>query len=82
MLTSVVRSRDITIKTKSNEDVNEDKQFYIVVQPTSDNSPLVKLQSANLTLIIEDDDIICEYIIFYTHLESSYIIHLNICTPV
>ena len=67
MLNRDIRTHNIIIKTKSNEEVQEDNQFFIVVQQTSDNSPLVKLQAANLTVIIEDDDI-CKYI----HLQSIH----------
>lgn len=65
VLTNAVRVRDIIIKTKSNEVIQKDRQFMVILEHTSVefNSPLVKLRSANLTVIIEDDDV-CMYTIY------------------
>ena len=52
-----MRSRDITIMTKSNDKLEENRDFTIIVEQTTDNSPLVKLQSATASVVILDDDI-------------------------
>ena len=52
-----MRSRDIIIMTKSNDKFEENRDFTIVVEQTTDNSPLVKLQSATASVVILDDDI-------------------------
>ena len=56
-LTDSMRSRDITIMTKSNDKLEENRDFTIVVEQTTVNSPLVKLQSATASVVILDDDI-------------------------
>ena len=43
--------------TKSNDKFEENRDFTIVVEQTTDNSPLVKLQSATASVVILDDDI-------------------------
>ena len=62
-LTNIIRSKDITIATKSNEEVQENRQFTIVIEDTSAdfNSPLVKLRAGVLSVIIDDNDI-CMYL--------------------
>ena len=61
LLTRVTRTKDITIGTKSNEEVEENREFSIVMELTTDFHPesLVKIQenSRVLQVIIEDDDI-------------------------
>lgn len=59
VLKSDVTSNTITIKTKSNDEVQEDRQFEVSLQHTSVdfNSPLVKLRTSTLSVIVEDDDV-------------------------
>ena len=62
-LSNAVRSQEIIIETKSNEEIEENRDFTIFVQQSlasvHSNSPLVKLlqSGSNVTVTIEDDDI-------------------------
>jgi hypothetical protein len=60
ILDSSIRSREITIETKPNEEVEEDRRFVIAIEHTTNFNPeLVKLRAAagSLVVVIEDDDI-------------------------
>ena len=61
LLTRDTRTKDILIQTKSNEEVEQNREFSIVMELTTDYHPesLVKIQedARVLRVIIEDDDI-------------------------
>jgi hypothetical protein len=61
LLTSTMRSRDILIETKSNDKVEEKREFLINMELTTDFHPpsLVKFRAGSdfMVVIIEDDDI-------------------------
>ena len=60
VLNSVDRSQNITIETKSNDIVQDNRNFTVIIEHVSENSPLVKLQSGSgqaMSVIIVDDDI-------------------------
>ena len=60
-LTAEIHSQVITIETKDNNELQENRQFTVLLQHTTGtfNSPLVKASSnfSSITVIIEDDDI-------------------------
>ena len=62
ILSSSIRSQTLTVVTKHNDEVEENREFVIVIEHTTTefNPPsLVKLTDASRTLVItiEDDDI-------------------------
>ena len=61
VLTNAMRSRDILIETKSNEEVEESREFLINMELTTDFHPpsLVKFRAGSefMEVTIEDDDI-------------------------
>ena len=59
VLSSAIRSRDITVETKTNDEVEDDRTFTVVVEHTTTGfnpSSLVKLTSQTMSVIITDDD--------------------------
>ena len=61
VLSSAIRSRDITVETKTNDEVEDDRTFTVVVEHTTTEfnpSSLVKLisESQTMSVIITDDD--------------------------
>ena len=60
ILNNTMRSQKITIETKSNNEVQDDRNFTVVIQHISENSPLVKLQAGSaqaMSVVIVDNDI-------------------------
>ena len=60
VLNSVTRRQNITIETNSNDIVQDDRNFTVIIEHISENSPLVKLQSGSaqaMSVIIVDNDI-------------------------
>ena len=60
ILNSMIRRQNITIETNSNDIVQDDRNFTVIIEHISENSPLVKLQSGSAqakSVIIVDNDI-------------------------